>query len=121
MLRGVPRYMPDSPMAMLCMNNIRPSAYLHACCVAIDICVRFGRRLRKLRADRGWSQAYLAEISGIGRSHVSELENGRREAGVARAGNAGTEFRLDHFRAIEDRVTVYVWITAALQRGWFTT
>jgi len=50
--------------------------------VANDICVRFGRRLRKLRADRGWSQAYLAEVSGIGRSHISELENGRREAGL---------------------------------------
>jgi transcriptional regulator with XRE-family HTH domain len=50
--------------------------------VANDICVRFGRRLRKLRTDRGWSQAFLAEISGIGRSHVSQLENGRREAGL---------------------------------------
>jgi transcriptional regulator with XRE-family HTH domain len=50
--------------------------------VANDICVRFGRRLRKLRANRGWSQAYLAEVSGIGRSHISELENGRREAGL---------------------------------------
>ncbi|MGA3126174.1 MAG: helix-turn-helix transcriptional regulator [Candidatus Korobacteraceae bacterium] len=44
--------------------------------------MRFGRRLRKLRANRGWSQAYLAEVSGIGRSHISELENGRREAGL---------------------------------------
>lgn len=50
--------------------------------MANDICVRFGRRLRKLRANRGWSQAYLAEVSGIGRSHISELENGRREAGL---------------------------------------
>jgi transcriptional regulator with XRE-family HTH domain len=50
--------------------------------VANDICVRLGRRLRKLRSDRGWSQAYLAEISGIGRVHISELENGRREAGL---------------------------------------
>jgi transcriptional regulator with XRE-family HTH domain len=50
--------------------------------VANDICVRFGRRLRKLRDDRGWSQEYLAEISGIGRVHISQLENGRREAGL---------------------------------------
>jgi len=50
--------------------------------VANDICVRLGRRLRKLRTDRGWNQAYLAEISGIGRVHISELENGRREAGL---------------------------------------
>jgi transcriptional regulator with XRE-family HTH domain len=50
--------------------------------VANDICVRLGRRLRKLRDARGWSQVYLAEISGIGRTHVSQLENGRREAGL---------------------------------------
>jgi transcriptional regulator with XRE-family HTH domain len=31
---------------------------------------------------RGWKQIYLAELSGIGRSHISELENGRREAGL---------------------------------------
>jgi transcriptional regulator with XRE-family HTH domain len=24
----------------------------------------------------------LAEVSGLGRSHISELENGRREAGL---------------------------------------
>ena len=47
-----------------------------------DICVRLGRRLRKLRTDRGWNQAYLAEVAGIGRVHISELENGRREAGL---------------------------------------
>jgi len=50
--------------------------------VANDICVKFGRRLRELRESRGWKQEYLAEISGIGRSHISELENGRREAGL---------------------------------------
>lgn len=44
--------------------------------------MRFGRRLRELREDRGWSQAYLAGTSGIGRTHISELENGRREAGL---------------------------------------
>lgn len=35
-----------------------------------------------MRDDRGWSQEYLAEISGIGRVHISQLENGRREAGL---------------------------------------
>lgn len=50
--------------------------------MANDICVRLGRRLRKLRNDRGWNQSYLAEISGVGRVHISELENGRREAGL---------------------------------------
>jgi transcriptional regulator with XRE-family HTH domain len=35
-----------------------------------------------LREDRGWSQDYLAQTSGIGRTHISQLENGRREAGL---------------------------------------
>lgn len=50
--------------------------------MANDICIRLGRRLSELRAKRGWTQAYLAEVSGLGRSHISELENGRREAGL---------------------------------------
>jgi transcriptional regulator with XRE-family HTH domain len=50
--------------------------------MANDISVRLGRRLQGLRNKRGWTQAYLAEVSGIGRSHISELENGRREAGL---------------------------------------
>lgn len=50
--------------------------------MAIDISVRLGRRLHELRKKRGWTQAYLAEVSGLGRSHISELENGRREAGL---------------------------------------
>src|SRR5882757_8177096 len=31
---------------------------------------------------RGWTQVYLAEISGIGLVHIFQLENGRREAGL---------------------------------------
>jgi transcriptional regulator with XRE-family HTH domain len=50
--------------------------------VATDICTKLGHRLRALRDKRGWTQAYLAAISGLGRSHISELENRRREAGL---------------------------------------
>lgn len=35
-----------------------------------------------MREEHGWSQDYLAEASGIGRTHISQLENGRREAGL---------------------------------------
>jgi transcriptional regulator with XRE-family HTH domain len=50
--------------------------------VANDICVRFGRRLRILRSNRGITQQQLADLTGIGRVHVCELENGKREAGM---------------------------------------
>ena len=35
-----------------------------------------------LRTKRGWTQQQLADMAAIGRVHVSELENGRREAGL---------------------------------------
>jgi transcriptional regulator with XRE-family HTH domain len=62
--------------------------------VANDILVRLGRRLRELRSKRGWTQAYLAEVSGLGRSHISELENGRREAGLKALEMLATSFNL---------------------------
>lgn len=50
--------------------------------MAIDICVRLGRKIRALRSKHGWTQQQLADLTGIGRVHVSELENGKREAGL---------------------------------------
>ena len=50
--------------------------------MAIDICVRLGRRIRLLRGKQGWTQQQLADMTGIGRVHVSELENGKRDAGL---------------------------------------
>jgi transcriptional regulator with XRE-family HTH domain len=47
-----------------------------------DICVRLGRKLRKLRHQKGWTQAYMAEHTGIGRAHISNLETGKKEAGL---------------------------------------
>ncbi len=36
-----------------------------------------GRRVRKLRADRGWSLEELASVSGVSRSMLSEIERER--------------------------------------------
>lgn len=76
------------------MHNIAPQSYSQPEGVAIDISVRLGRRLRELRNKRGWTQAYLAEVSGLGRSHISELENGRREAGLRALEMLAVSFRM---------------------------
>jgi transcriptional regulator with XRE-family HTH domain len=60
--------------------------------MAIDICVRLGRRIRLLREKRGWTQQQLADITGVGRVHVSELENGKREAGLRMLEKLATSF-----------------------------
>ncbi|WP_415009271.1 helix-turn-helix domain-containing protein [Amaricoccus sp.] len=48
--------------------------------MAIDVCTRFGERVRQLRKERGWRQLDLAEHAGISENYVSDLELGRKEA-----------------------------------------
>jgi transcriptional regulator with XRE-family HTH domain len=50
--------------------------------MATDICVRVGRRIRELRHAKGWSQQLLADHAQIERSHLSRLEEARREPGL---------------------------------------
>jgi transcriptional regulator with XRE-family HTH domain len=42
--------------------------------------IRFGRRLRFLREKAGMSQGDMAHKFGIDRGHISEMENGKRNA-----------------------------------------
>jgi len=36
-----------------------------------------GKRIRKRRIELGWSQVYLAKVSGLTRVYICYLENGR--------------------------------------------
>jgi len=47
--------------------------------MATDICVRVGNRIRYLRRERGWSQVYLAEHTGLSKTFICNLENGQKE------------------------------------------
>ena len=40
----------------------------------------FAARLRELRGERGWTQAELAEQSGVPQADISRIENGRLDA-----------------------------------------
>ncbi len=46
--------------------------------MAEDVRIRFGRRLRKLRVQRGWTQVEMAELLGLDRSYLADVERGRR-------------------------------------------
>ena len=44
--------------------------------MAISLPKRLGRRLSGLREMHGLSQTQLADMAGIGRAHLSQIENG---------------------------------------------
>ena len=50
--------------------------------MAISFPVRLGRRISGIREKRGLSQIQLADISGIGRAHLSQIENGAVSARI---------------------------------------
>jgi transcriptional regulator with XRE-family HTH domain len=45
-----------------------------------NVNVRIGNRIRQLRTARGWSQVYLAELSGLSKTFLCNLETGQKEA-----------------------------------------
>ncbi len=47
-----------------------------------DIRVRFGRRVREIRQERGLSQEELAFKAGLHRTYVSSAERGQRNVGL---------------------------------------
>ena len=46
--------------------------------MAEQLLIRLGERIRKLRKERGWTQAEMAEKIGIDRSFLADVERGKR-------------------------------------------
>jgi len=44
--------------------------------------VELGQRIRKLRRLRGWTQVDMAVNLDMGRTHLSDIEQGKRDLGV---------------------------------------
>jgi transcriptional regulator with XRE-family HTH domain len=42
-----------------------------------------GTRIRTLRSARGWSQEEFADICGIHRSHMGEIERGEKDVSIS--------------------------------------
>jgi transcriptional regulator with XRE-family HTH domain len=49
---------------------------------AHSVRVAFGRRVRRIREQRGFSQEQLAELAGIHRTYMSSVERGQRNIGL---------------------------------------
>lgn len=59
-----------------------------------DICERFGQRVRKLRNERGWTQADLAHRTGSAQTSISEMENGHEEPCLRRIEELAQAFEI---------------------------
>ncbi|MFO0952061.1 MAG: helix-turn-helix transcriptional regulator [Isosphaeraceae bacterium] len=49
---------------------------------SLDVKTLFGKRLRKLRKERGWSQEQFADRAGLYRSYVGGVERGERNVSL---------------------------------------
>jgi transcriptional regulator with XRE-family HTH domain len=43
---------------------------------------QLGKRIRALRIQKGWTQTDLAVHLDLNRGHISDIERGKREAGI---------------------------------------
>lgn len=54
----------------------------------------FGKRVRELREQHGLTQEALAEMAGVDRSYLSQIEAGQRRVSLHVAWNLATSFQL---------------------------
>jgi len=62
--------------------------------VSTDIRVRLGNRIRDLRRQRGLTQVELAEMLGVDRSYLSEIETGKKDPSLRVLKTFADGFRL---------------------------
>lgn len=49
----------------------------------MEVCIRLGRNVRRLREAKGWSQEEFADRADIHRTYVSDIERGRRNPTIS--------------------------------------
>ena len=59
-----------------------------------DIRIRIGRRLLKLRKQRGWTQVQMAEEFGLDRSYLADVGHGKRNVSAVNLEIIATGFGL---------------------------
>jgi len=48
-----------------------------------DLQKKIGNRIRELRLKRGWSQEHLADLCGIHRGHMGQIERGEKDVTIS--------------------------------------
>jgi len=64
-----------------------------------------GLEIQRRRTEKGWSQEYLAEVTGLHRTYISQLERGLKSPSVRVLNHITNALGLtmsDFFRAVEE-------------------
>ncbi len=48
----------------------------------MDIKAEYGKKVREIRKSNGVSQESLAELAGLDRTYISDIENGKRNVSI---------------------------------------
>lgn len=62
--------------------------------MSTDIRVLLGNRVRSLRRKHGWTQVDMAEMLGVDRSYLSEIETGKKDPSLRVLKTIADGFRL---------------------------
>jgi transcriptional regulator with XRE-family HTH domain len=62
----------------------------------------FGSKVRQLREDRGWSQEEFAHRSGLHRTYISSLEQGKRNVSIVNVRAIAKAFGVTISNLLED-------------------
>jgi len=68
----------------------------------IQIRKKLGELVRRLRAERGWSQEELANATGFGRSMTSSIERGKQDFRVSTLVRLANIFGLHVWQLFDD-------------------
>lgn len=59
-------------------------------------------RIKEMRKSRKWTVEHLADLAGLSKSYVSELENGKKQANQARIAKFAEVFGVEVFDLLDD-------------------
>jgi transcriptional regulator with XRE-family HTH domain len=48
----------------------------------MDIKAEYGKKVREIRKSKGVSQESLADLAGLDRTYISDIENGKRNVSI---------------------------------------
>lgn len=60
----------------------------------MDVKQQLGKKLRRLRTSHGWTQDVLAELAGLHRNYIGQLERAELNAGLKNLGKIAQAFNI---------------------------